>query len=114
MLRGLIEDRVDPVLFGYSYDYVGDLAETISLLWPGAEEREGSDETPALGTVVERLQAASRSDGPKLMAGFLDRLGASERWALIKLVTGGMRIGVSARMATAMSATRAACTRASG
>ncbi len=25
--------RMDPVLFGYSYDYVGDLAETIALVW---------------------------------------------------------------------------------
>jgi DNA ligase-1 len=36
MLRSLAVERVDPVLFGYSYDYVGDLAETISLVWPPA------------------------------------------------------------------------------
>ena len=34
MLRGIIGERVDEVLFGYSYDYVGDLAETIALVWP--------------------------------------------------------------------------------
>jgi DNA ligase-1 len=34
MLRGLITERTDPVLFALSYDYVGDLSETISLLWP--------------------------------------------------------------------------------
>ena len=33
MLRALVAERVDPVLFAYSYDYVGDLAETISLVW---------------------------------------------------------------------------------
>ena len=33
-LRGLIEEKVPKRLFEYSYDYVGDLAETISLLWP--------------------------------------------------------------------------------
>ena len=35
MLRAVVTSRVDGVLFGYSYDYVGDLAETISLIWPG-------------------------------------------------------------------------------
>ncbi|RWE10372.1 MAG: cisplatin damage response ATP-dependent DNA ligase [Mesorhizobium sp.] len=34
MLRALVTERMDPVLFGYSYDYVGDLAETVSLVWP--------------------------------------------------------------------------------
>src|SRR6185295_15317779 len=34
MLRGLIAERIDEVLFHYSYDYVGDLAETIALVWP--------------------------------------------------------------------------------
>src|ERR1700712_3725260 len=34
LIRTLIEDRVDPVLFAMSYDYVGDLAETVALLWP--------------------------------------------------------------------------------
>src|SRR6187431_2658408 len=36
MLRALVMERMDPVLFGYSYDYVGDLAETVSLVWPEA------------------------------------------------------------------------------
>src|SRR6187397_3032142 len=38
MLRALIAERMDPVLFGYSYDYVGDLAETVSLVWPEPAE----------------------------------------------------------------------------
>ena len=37
MLRALVAERMDPVLFGYSYDYVGDLAETVSLVWPEPE-----------------------------------------------------------------------------
>ena len=56
-------------------------------------------DTPRLAEIVERLQAASRSEGPRLVEGWLDRLDASGRWALIKLVTGGLRIGVSARLA---------------
>src|SRR3546814_15158049 len=36
LIRALIEDRVDPVLFRMSRDYVGDTAETVALLCPGA------------------------------------------------------------------------------
>lgn len=32
VIRALIEERVDPVLFRMSRDYVGDTAETIALL----------------------------------------------------------------------------------
>jgi len=35
MIRKAVEARVDPVLFGWSWDYVGDMAETVSLIWPG-------------------------------------------------------------------------------
>ena len=99
MLRALIAERMDSVLFGYSYDYVGDLAETVSLVWPGPEQPLRSDHPMTLGDVVEKLQRASRSDGPKVLAGLLDAVGIPARFALIKLVTGGLRIGVSARLA---------------
>ena len=36
MLRTLITERTDPVLFGLSRDYVGDTSETIALMWPAA------------------------------------------------------------------------------
>jgi DNA ligase-1 len=96
MLRGLVVARLDEVLFGYSYDYVGDLAETIALVWPG-QMREAA--APRLSEVIEGLHAASRSDGPALVERWLDRLDASGRFALIKLVTGGLRVGVTARLA---------------
>ncbi|MBI1392299.1 MAG: cisplatin damage response ATP-dependent DNA ligase [Alphaproteobacteria bacterium] len=96
MLRSLVHERIDAELFEISYDYVGDLAETISLIWPA---RPGPNRPPALGEVIETLNAAARADGPRLMAGWLDAMDAGERWALIKLVTGGLRIGVSARLA---------------
>jgi DNA ligase-1 len=35
IIRALIAERTDPVLFGMSYDYVGDLSETVALMWPG-------------------------------------------------------------------------------
>ncbi|HWK66043.1 MAG TPA: cisplatin damage response ATP-dependent DNA ligase [Rhizobiaceae bacterium] len=99
MLRTLVVERMDPVLFGYSYDYVGDLAETVSLAWPEADAGAAIDHVPTLGEVVARLQAASRSDGPRVLADLLDCVGPSARFAIIKLVTGGLRIGVSARLA---------------
>ena len=98
MLRALVADRIDPVLFGYSYDYVGDLAETVSLVWP-EPERQTANRVPTLADIVEKLQSASRSDGPTVLARLLDSAGIEARYALIKLVTGGMRIGVSARLA---------------
>ncbi|MBO1025653.1 cisplatin damage response ATP-dependent DNA ligase [Ochrobactrum sp. SD129] len=98
MLRALIADCSDPTLFAYSYDYVGDLAETISLIWPGPNETPAGANLP-LSVVVHELQNASRREGPLLVAGWLDLLGISERYALLKLVTGGLRIGVSARLA---------------
>ena len=94
LIRKLVEARTDPVLFRLSYDYVGDLAETVSLIWP-----QGSTETPvALSDAVGRLRAARRSDIAAVLEGLLDRLGQSERFALLKLATGGLRVGVSARM----------------
>lgn len=97
MLRTLVTERLDPVLFGYSYDYVGDLAETISLVWP--ENPDVAADDPRLSDVVATLQRASRADSPRIFSGLLDRLDIPARYALIKLATGGLRIGVSARLA---------------
>ncbi len=96
LLRGLIEERVDPVLFRMSYDYVGDMAETISLLWPDQDDISAD---LGLAHMVETLNATSKSDMPGRIADWLNQLTATERWALIKLMTGGLRIGVSARLA---------------
>jgi DNA ligase-1 len=48
MLRTLVMERMDPVLFGYSYDYVGDLAETISLVWESGPA-EAASTRPLVG-----------------------------------------------------------------
>ena len=96
MIRALMDGRMDPELFALSYDYVGDLAETVSLVWP---EVRGANRTPPLSDIVETLTAAPRAEAPKLVAGWLDGLDATGRWAFLKLLTGGLRIGVSARLA---------------
>lgn len=95
LLRTLATERIDEVLFAYSYDYVGDLAETVSLIWPEAENADHAHDL-TLATVVETLLSTSRTEAPKTFAAILDRLDAPGRYAVIKLVTGGLRIGVSA------------------
>ena len=95
-VRAAIEARMDPTLFAWSYDYVGDLAETVALAWPG---RPGANRAPGLAEVVDALAAAKRTEVPALIERWLDALDADGRWALLKLVTGGLRVGLSARLA---------------
>ncbi|MBB3973410.1 cisplatin damage response ATP-dependent DNA ligase [Hansschlegelia beijingensis] len=102
MIRGLIMERADPVLFGLSYDYVGDLAETVALMWPG-EPR--ANRVPPLSEIVEGLTSTAKLDLPRRLAAWLDALDEVGRWALLKLITGSLRIGASARLAkTAVAA----------
>src|SRR5476651_1101305 len=49
LIRDLISDRTDPVLFGLSYDYVGDLSETVALMWPRVQPQAQSAPSPACG-----------------------------------------------------------------
>ncbi|PVE24835.1 ATP-dependent DNA ligase [Microvirga sp. KLBC 81] len=154
LIRGLAEERVDPILFRMSHDYVGDLAETVALIWPspghdeaarisdganrpspplwgrdgeggvsaGLDQRGTPTPTPALPSrgreeavhaighnnppdvptlteVVETLATTSKSDLPAKVAGWLDALDETGRWALLKLITRELRVGVSARLA---------------
>ena len=156
LIRDLIAARTDPVLFALSYDYVGDLSETVALMWPSplharsarssarggglgwgqaasaVLEKEpppgslrdptspasGRGEEPArpisslhnnpppptLTEVVTTLRTLGKTDLPKQLARWLDELDETGRWALLKLVTGAMRIGISARLAKTAAA----------
>ena len=164
LIRDLIASRTDPVLFALSYDYVGDLSETVALMWPKADretplpryplrQRGGSragsapqDQTgrqrqpstltvplpplwggsgrgysahdarddgrhrhnnpppPTLTEVVTTLRTLGKTELPKQLTRWLDELDETGRWALLKLVTGAMRIGVSARLAKTAAA----------
>ncbi|GEO97760.1 cisplatin damage response ATP-dependent DNA ligase [Methylobacterium haplocladii] len=151
MIRGLVEERIDPVLFRLSHNYVGDLAETVALIWPtptvipgrreaakpesttggnvshssvasrvdsgfsplaspgmtGEGSRSGAGighnnpppHVPTLSEVVETLATTAKKDLPNHLADWLDALDETGRWALLKLVTGNLRVGVSARLA---------------
>ncbi|MGY3472756.1 MULTISPECIES: ATP-dependent DNA ligase [Bradyrhizobium] len=176
LIRDLIASRTDPVLFGLSYDYVGDLSETVALMWPktqdnaqsfpgppspppsptrgegaqrsgalsastislGDSQSEGrtsfsvpsplvgegqgggysgrdADESrharnhnnpppPALTEVVTTLRTLGKTELPKQLERWLDELDETGRWALLKLVTGALRIGISARLAKTAAA----------
>src|SRR6516225_7786342 len=96
-IRKAVEARMDPVLFGWSYEFVGDLAETVALVWPA---QSGANREPELSEVVEALRSAGRAEVQALIEGWLDAMREPrERWALLKLVTGGLRVGLSARLA---------------
>jgi len=149
IIRALIAERADPVLFELSWDYVGDLSETVALMWPAPSAAlasplpprsggEGSggravDEkapptpdpspsraarvgggglaasgersnAPSLTHVVTTLASLGKSELPAQLAAWLDALDETGRWALLKLVTGALRIGVSARLAKTAAA----------
>jgi DNA ligase-1 len=155
LIRGLVEERTDPELFRMSYHYVGDLAETVALIWPSpghesvAKMSDGTDRlspplwgrvgeggvsanssgsgaspplpgpppqggreslaplghnnppphVPTLTEVIEALATTSKSDLPARVAAWMDALDETGRWALIKLITRELRVGVSARLA---------------
>jgi len=160
LIRDLIAARTDPVLFALSYDYVGDLSETVALMWPspfrgrsapspacggglewgpaasavpeqepppgslrdptspasgrGKEAAPSSLESvstrhnnpppPTLTEVVTTLRTLGKTELPKQLSRWLDELDETGRWALLKLVTGAMRIGISARLAKTAAA----------
>jgi DNA ligase-1 len=133
LIRDLIAERTDPVLFALSYDYVGDLSETVALMWPktGASRavaatalsaplppRSGRESQqhnpphnlhdnpppPTLTEVVTTLRTLGKAELPRQLTRWLDELDETGRWALLKLVTGAMRIGVSARLAKTAAA----------
>jgi DNA ligase-1 len=105
LIRDLIASRTDEVLFGLSYDYVGDLSETVALMWPkAAMAAHNNPPPPTLSEVVTTLSTLGKSELPKQLERWLDELDETGRWALLKLVTGAMRIGISARLAKTAAA----------
>jgi DNA ligase 1 len=95
LLGELAEGRFDPYLFDLARDYVGDSAETLALIWP---ESNVSD-PPSLAEIVETMRPLRPGEMTKVIAGWLSRSNAIERWALLKFLAGAARVGVSARLA---------------
>ncbi len=90
VIRALIAERVDPVLFELSYDYVGDLSETVALMWvprtgargwpqpcnvtpSGAQETAAGRDTPKhgellLSSVITALSSLGKTQLPGQLA----------------------------------------------
>ena len=66
--------------------------------------RARSTQSLTLSTVVEKLSTLGKAELPAQLAHWLDTLDETGRWALLKLVTGALRIGVSARLAKTAAA----------
>jgi DNA ligase-1 len=96
LLRSFGQEKIGEELFGLSYDYVGDLAETLALIW---ETKPDAGPPPSLSEVVETLQRATKMQTPAILKRWLGELDSTGRWALLKLLTGALRVGVSARLA---------------
>lgn len=94
-VRTLIDSRVDKSLFDWSLDFVGDLAETVGLIWPG--ERYGAG--PRLADIVIGARSAGKTELPDTLADWLDASPVAERTALVKLFIGGLRLGITASLA---------------
>ncbi len=95
VVRTVAETRVDRTLFRLSYDFVGDLAETTALIWPAVNDKLTD---PSLNQIIETLTTTPKKDMPPVIEDYLDHLDADSRYAFLKLITGGMRVGVSARL----------------
>ena len=94
-IKEIVRDSVDAELFALSYDYVGDLAETISLIWPLKQ----NGNLPKISKMIGVLQNINKSELKEKIQNYLSIANETERWALIKLISGGLRIGVSSRLA---------------
>jgi DNA ligase-1 len=87
-------------LFEASYDVVGDLAETITLVLPG---NAGTSERPLHIWVEQYLLPLRKKDESSQREAVLEawqQMGRPQRFVWNKLITGGFRVGVSQKLVT--------------
>ena len=98
LLRGIAQDAagLPEWLFTESYEAVGDLAETISLLLPPPEPGEHD---MGLADWMQQhllpLRKTAPEDLPAVLRGQWALLDAADRLVYFKLITGSFRVGVS-------------------
>ncbi|MGO8955650.1 MAG: ATP-dependent DNA ligase, partial [Rhodomicrobium sp.] len=97
LVRDLAEERVDPVLLALSYDYVGEMSETVAHIWPRKTHAAILNRLPPLHEVIHEFQTRDKPAIRGYLALLLDNMTAPERWALLKLGMHSLRIGMSAR-----------------
>lgn len=97
LTKQLMSERMDPFLFDLSRDYVGELSETVALAWRPSVEARRLDRLPTLADVIEQFRTRDKAGIRQYLTELLDNMTPSQRWALLKLGTRGLRIGMSAR-----------------
>jgi len=87
--------RIDDWLFTECYSTVGDLAETMALLLPAAAHTSAGTLADWVTTRIEPLARQTPEERADSIAAAWNELAAQERFVFNKLVTGGLRVGVS-------------------
>ena len=97
LTKQLILEQMDEELFALSYDYVGELSETVALAWRRSENSVLLNRLPSLTEVIEEFKSRDKQGIRDYLSLLLDNMTPPQRWALLKLGTRGLRIGMSAR-----------------
>jgi len=97
LVKTLMEERMDPYLFQLSRHYVGEMSETVALAWPQSPEPVRLNRLPDLHEVIEEFSQRDKAGIRDYLVTLLDNMSPPQRWALLKLGTRGLRIGMSAR-----------------
>ncbi len=97
LIKTLMMERMDPFLFDISRDYVGEMSETVALAWPQSQTPVRLNRLPDLDTVITEFRSRNKVGIREYLITLLDNMTPAQRWALLKLGTRGLRIGMSAR-----------------
>ena len=97
LVKTLMNERMDPYLFDLSRSYVGEMSETVALAWPQSEDPVRLNRLPSLSEVIAEFQTRDKQGIRDYLITLLDNMTPNQRWALLKLGTRGLRIGMSAR-----------------
>lgn len=96
VVKELITEQIDPWLFELSYDYVGDMSETAALLWKTSPANQAVLK-PQLSEIIQSLTQLPKTEVKDYLRELFNQFNATERWALLKLGSSSLRIGVSSR-----------------
>ena len=92
-IKDLIKKKISDDLFNHSYEYVGDLAETFSLLWPKNNIKKKKLNLPFF---IRNIQ---KKKNKKLLIKYLEdtfnQISSNEIYSIVKILIGGLRVGVS-------------------
>lgn len=97
LTMNLMRERMDNYLFDLSRDYVGELSETVALAWRPTEDSVQLNRLPDLTEVIHEFTSRDKAGIRDYLILLLDNMTPPQRWALLKLGTRGLRIGLSAR-----------------